>query len=901
MRIAFLVFNVDGMGGTARSVITQANALVEGLGEHEVEIISLTRTDSAPHHDLADGVSVRYLVDVADPDAPPATEPPGLVPPEAAARMVGEQSRYIPRRWDRQFNRLLDAGLEHALPEVGADVLVTTTPELLAVAAQLLPRGVALVHQEHRSTPARLADLPALLEFAPRADLLVTLTPYDAEWLAAQLGERTPELATMPNPLPREFAPRSRLDRPLIVSAGRLAQEKRFHQLVHAFGRVADRLPEWRLRIYGTGPKRGQLLALGRQYGLYDRLELPGAVASMAPEFAKASICAMSSRTEGFPLVAQEAMAAGVPVVTFDVPSGPREIVEHEVNGLLVDAGSRTGLAEALLRLATDEPLRQRLGASALASAAQYDPDRLAERWVGLFERAVALHRDRAVRPAAPTPPDPDLAPPGGEGAGLTPLEARAAALRLLTETTRAACGEGWFVIPPHLDEPPVLVVRGDRRRDLLTALAAADTPAFLSLREPEHEDWPARRGPVPEMAAALQRGMLPRFAVEPWPRVGDGVSVLASGATVEVQFWQRATDGRWVAPTRNRYCRFVTEGLQTVEAEVDGVPVRTLPEMTMPVVDECRFPIDVVYTWVDGADPEWNARREERLAQLTGTPLRRESSGRARFRSRDELRYSMRSLHLFAPWVRTIHLVTAGQVPDWLDTGDPRVRVVDHREIFPADALPTFNSHAIETRLHHVPGLAEHFVYVNDDVLLARPVRPERFFTPGGAFTAFLAEHPVGLERQQDRPYLAAAANNRRLLAERFGVFSTHTMAHTPHPHRRSVLAEIEAALPDEVAATTRSPFRSDQDVSLLSSLAQHWGLLSGSAVPVQGDVAYVDLGNAELARTLSSLAERERDFVCIADPHEFALLTDRVDAMLSEFLETSYPVRAPWELPDA
>ena len=86
----------------------------------------------------------------------------------------------------------------------------------------------------------------------------------------------------------------------------------------------------------------------------------------------------------------------------------------------------------------------------------------------------------------------------------------------------------------------------------------------------------------------------------------------------------------------------------------------------------ECRFPIDVVYTWVDGEDPSWNEAREQRLAGLTGTARLKESSGRASFTARDELRYSMRSIHLFAPWVRRIHLVTAGQVPDWLDLTTP-------------------------------------------------------------------------------------------------------------------------------------------------------------------------------------------------------------------------------------
>ncbi|MFD0331960.1 hypothetical protein ACFQZC_36840 [Streptacidiphilus monticola] len=89
-------------------------------------------------------------------------------------------------------------------------------------------------------------------------------------------------------------------------------------------------------------------------------------------------------------------------------------------------------------------------------------------------------------------------------------------------------------------------------------------------------------------------------------------------------------------------------------------------------------------------------------------------------------MRYSLRSIHQYAPWVRRIHLVTAGQRPVWLNTDHPDIRVVDHREIFSdPDALPTFNSHAIESQLHHIDGLAEHFLYLNDDVLFGRLVSP--------------------------------------------------------------------------------------------------------------------------------------------------------------------------------
>ena len=190
------------------------------------------------------------------------------------------------------------------------------------------------------------------------------------------------------------------------------------------------------------------------------------------------------------------------------------------------------------------------------------------------------------------------------------------------------------------------------------------------------------------------------------------------------------------------------------------------------------------------------------RLAALTGTATTRESSGQARFVSRDELRYSLRSLHLFAPWVRRIHLVTAGQVPDWLDPDHPQVTVVDHAEILPPDALPTFNSHAIESALHKVPDLAEHFVYLNDDFFLGRPLGPEAFFTPAGLAAVWLSPNTVGLGETPDAPpYLKAAWNNRRLLQEAFGAVLTDNLAHAPYPHRRSVLEEIERRFPDEVA----------------------------------------------------------------------------------------------------
>lgn len=869
MKIGFLVFNLDGMGGTSRSAVTQANALA---ADHDVRLISVTRSADRPHYDIDPRIAVDHLADVREPSAAHERE-----------------SVLVPARWDGQFSALTDVALQEALPRLDLDVLVTVTPALLAVAAQLVADRTILVHQEHRSSSDRTSGLEPLLAFAPRADVVAMLTQSTADWLREQLGEVAPEIVVMPNPLPLGAAPRSPLDNPVIMSAGRLVAEKQFGRLVHAFGEVADRIPGWRLRILGDGPQLKELRRLARKLDLVDRIELPGSVTDMAAEWATASIAALTSRAEGFPLVVQEAMAAGVPVVSLDSPSGPRAIIEHGRNGLLVPADSPAGIAPALLLLATDEQLRRRLGDGALESSQQYDAHALARRWAGIFTEAQARRGGLGRVAARATAPRAVPEPRPVTDATVAPADVRRASLTTVVDIARTVSDE-WFAIP---GPTPAVVVPIAARDEFLARLAGAALPAYLSLRDPAFGGWPERRGEVAALATELRRGRTGTVFLEPWPE-----GLLGQGCSVGVEFWETSVDGALVAPQPNRYARRVPRGSALVDAEVEGVRVRTLPLMAEPTIDECTFPIDVVYTWVDGDDPAWNAAREERLARLTGTALTRESSGRARFLSRDELRYSMRSLHLFAPWVRNIFLVTAGQVPAWLDTDHPRVRVVDHREILPADALPTFSSHAIETALHHVPDLSEQWVYFNDDVFLGRPVQPEIFFSPGGLNAAFMSPVIVGPDDAPGAPpFLKAAYNNRRLLRETFGVTTTHTLAHTPHPQRRSVLDEIERRFPDAVAATARAPFRSDTDLAMLSSFAQHYGLASGTAYVGRAEHRYVNLSAPALGRQLNLLLERDQDLFCLGDDHEYAMPVAKVAERLASFLEAYFPVAAPWE----
>ena len=137
--------------------------------------------------------------------------------------------------------------------------------------------------------------------------------------------------------------------------------------------------------------------------------------------------------------------------------------------------------------------------------------------------------------------------------------------------------------------------------------------------------------------------------------------------------------------------------------------------------------PIDFVMIWVDGNDPEWQ-KEKSRYDGKTVTA----SNSAVRYRDWDNLQYWFRGVEKFAPWVNKIHFVTWGHIPPWLDTNNPKINIVNHKDYIPEEYLPTFSSHTIELNLHRIEGLAEQFVYFNDDMFITAPTKPEDFFKDG-------------------------------------------------------------------------------------------------------------------------------------------------------------------------
>lgn len=328
---------------------------------------------------------------------------------------------------------------------------------------------------------------------------------------------------------------------------------------------------------------------------------------------------------------------------------------------------------------------------------------------------------------------------------------------------------------------------------------------------------------------------------------------------------------------------------------------------------------IDFVITWVDGSDKAW---REEK-AKYDGTGVVDDHD--ERYRDWEFLKYWFRGVEKFAPWVRKIHFVTWGHLPEWLNTENEKLHIVRHEDYIPKEYLPVFNSNVLEIYMNRIPGLSEKFVYFNDDFFLINKTEPELFFKNGKAcdmlaFQPVVANpaNPVMSHLYMNNSLVLCKYFNKRenvkahpgnyfkigypplyffynLLELAFPLYTGFYTVHGPSPFYQETFREIWDKESDALKAMSHNRFRSSTD--LTPYLFREWQKLSDNFVPtnVLKDFAYFNIAK-DNRKLYSTIKKQKKKIICVNDAQidsEF----ERVKKELQECFMTILPEVSSFE----
>ncbi|MBF4993150.1 stealth family protein [Arthrobacter gandavensis] len=477
---------------------------------------------------------------------------------------------------------------------------------------------------------------------------------------------------------------------------------------------------------------------------------------------------------------------------------------------------------------------------------------------------------------------------------GLTPHQAMVEDLLFVRRVLDDA-GIDYLLVRGN-DQRPVIAIDLRLREDLRDALVAACREEPFYSRSVDTEKSRTLLVADGELSPYQRTRIIRLFR----PRGTSGTNLFfGPSAGVQVELWELG-EKEITLPVENSLTRRTLPASEVIRGSVDkhGLTWPTIENMFADHATDIRFDVDLVFSWVDGSSPEYRARR---AALMQDAVVGEGDDHEARYRQINELKYALRSIYMFAPWIRRIFIASDSPRPDWL-ADHPSVTFVPATEHFrDPSVLPTFNSQAVESQLQHIPGLSEHFLYSNDDMFFGRPVGPDLFFSPGGITKFIEASTRIGLGANDPERsgFENAARVNRRLLWERFGRITTRHLEHTAAPLRKSVLVEMEAVFPDEFAATAASKFRAKDNISVTNSLYHYYALLTGRAVTQEtAKVKYVDTTSYRGLKDMDRLlAKRNKDLFCLNDGSFPEVPTEERTERVTDFLEKYFPIRAPWE----
>lgn len=328
---------------------------------------------------------------------------------------------------------------------------------------------------------------------------------------------------------------------------------------------------------------------------------------------------------------------------------------------------------------------------------------------------------------------------------------------------------------------------------------------------------------------------------------------------------------------------------------------------------------IDFVITWVDMDDPKW----QKDFVEYSGKTLNEENSvSQARFRDYGFLKYWFRGVEKFAPWVQKIHFITCGQKPEWFNTNNPKINIVNHEDYIPKQFLPTFNSTVIERYLHKISDLSNHFVYFNDDFFIINKLEQKRFFKNDLPCDIAAFQYNPGWSQWYKR-----IKNNLKIINKNFNKkevltqfydkwynkiygkkafwnyalkyydkFITLRTPHNAQPYLKSTFDEVWAAAENELLTVSKNRFRSTSD--LTPELFRTWQICKGNFEPYN---TYNDTKMFPLLikskQAISAIKNQKYKLVCINDNVHIRNYAE-VMKEIKESFENILPQKSSFEL---
>lgn len=239
-------------------------------------------------------------------------------------------------------------------------------------------------------------------------------------------------------------------------------------------------------------------------------------------------------------------------------------------------------------------------------------------------------------------------------------------------------------------------------------------------------------------------------------------------------------------------------------------------------------FPVDLVYCWVDGQDPVWREKKRYWQKQM-GKNVDSQAIDDGRFIDNEELRFSLRAAEKYAPWLNKIYIVTDNQIPKWLDTSNPKVQVVFHKDFIPEENLPLFNSEAIESYLPYIPNLSEQFLYACDDMYIGKFIN-KHFFFDGKGVPIIRLKHQVSSKHIATSMYTRSILNLQRIIKERFGKSYPYAPHHNMDAYKKSDFIDCLNYFRKEFDITCSHKFRGELDIQRV--IVSYYALAKGNAI---------------------------------------------------------------------